>query len=1064
MVAGAGARGAYEAGAMAKLLPRILDTGLSSVVLLGTSSGAINVALWASRATAKKGMLTIAREVEDVWRAIEREDVFTIRVKPYAGLIGGGFVDLLHGAQRALSSALTGTVDRLLSPLKASPRLPFDATFQAVSGSLDHLADSAFDVVGAPVAHPFSSTGALLDTHPLWQTARKYVDFDALNRNVHEGRVGGIGVVATSCPSDGSGGRSRVFINLGRNHLPSPEAGGALDYVSTDLSAEHVLASAAIPVAFPAVHVSEPAGYAGYYIDGGVRLNAPIEPAIKLGATRVIVVSSHATDYPVTRASTAASTRPDVLDVAAQSIHAVLADGMIEDLRALARINKLVRDNPDVPLQSPSGRPYRSVELVKVSPPNGTLSPLAAEVAKGIRDPLGSTLLQFAGRIGGGGGRNELLSYLLFEPAFAEAQLQLGAHHAGHDFHNEGLPQRALPARSERNDAGFRLEHLLQQDPGIRPALDARLQVAIARRRTGMLRGPTTSVGADEIAIVARVSDVEKWEARSEVRVGVTIGRTLIASDSTRADYLVTARVPIGRVERLRELPFVQSLKASQPLWPVLAATVRETRSDVGSLGAYASEGGKGVLIGIVDFGLDFAHENFLDADGRSRVELIWNQSAGGAASEGVDYGRLFTRPDIDAALQQPDPYAALGYGPASDDWQTAGTHGTHVADIAAGSGRGSGVAGCAPDATIMFVDLSSDDLAWEGPSTVETSFGDSVRLLEAIAFLFERAGDRPCVVNVSLGTNGGPHDGSTPVEQGIDALVRAAPNRAVVIAASNSHEDGIHASGRISRTDKAVLEWRLPFDHRPAEMEIWLPANARTTLELIASDGTSLGTVGPGSNHQIVGDDGSVLVYVANRLHEPNNGDNVIAIFLAGAFPRGTWRVVLHEQSSEALEFHAWIERFDNAQSSFVPPHDNRFTLGSISCGFETIVVGSYDAHKSSTPISYFSSEGPTRDGRQKPELSAPGHDVLAAWSRTQRQATRKSGTSMAAPAVTGIIALVFADAVSRGQAISSASLRELLRGSARVTPVQGHHSDWDSRYGAGRVDAQGAVLVART
>src|SRR5207244_230688 len=108
----------------------------------------------------------------------------------------------------------------------------------------------------------------------------------------------------------------------------------------------------------------------------------------------------------------------------------------------------------------------------------------------------------------------------------------------------------------------------------------------------------------------------------------------------------------------------------------------------------------------------------------------------------------------------------------------------------------------------------------------------------------------------------------------------------------------------------------------------------------------------------------------------------------------------------------------------------DNSHTIGSISCGRESVAVGSYDAHKDNLPISFFSNAGPTRDGRQKPEVSAPGHAVWAAWSRTSTGVVQKSGTSMAAPAVAGLVALMLADAHARGISLDSTAIRALLIG----------------------------------
>jgi subtilisin family serine protease len=154
---------------------------------------------------------------------------------------------------------------------------------------------------------------------------------------------------------------------------------------------------------------------------------------------------------------------------------------------------------------------------------------------------------------------------------------------------------------------------------------------------------------------------------------------------------------------------------------------------------------------------------------------------------------------------------------------------------------------------------------------------------------------------------------------------------------------------------------------------------------------------------------------------------------------------------------FHAWIERNDFGQSCFAPPYDDSHSVGSISCGRNTIVTGSYDAHKSTSPISYFSSAGPTRDGREKPEVSAPGHNVLAAWSRTGDKMTQKSGTSMASPAVTGALALLLAEAKAAGRSLAIAEIRDVIIKTARQSPPAG--GNWHNQYGYGRISVSAAL-----
>ena len=376
--------------------------------------------------------------------------------------------------------------------------------------------------------------------------------------------------------------------------------------------------------------------------------------------------------------------------------------------------------------------------------------------------------------------------------------------------------------------------------------------------------------------------------------------------------------------------------------------------------------------------------------------------------------------------------------------------------DIAAGNGLGSGQPGVAPKADLIFVEISTSDIAWQGPAAVGQTFGDSVHLLEAVRFVFDTAGDRPCVCNLSLGTNGGPHDGTSLVEQGLDAIVNEKPNRAIVIAASNSQADGIHTSGQVPGANTHDVRWRQQ-GKSGGEIEIWYPKPSRLEVTIVGPDGTTFGPVMPGANASF-GAMGKIAIFIGSRVDDPNNGDNSIGIWVADGLAGTDWTVRLKSSDGKPVDYHAWIERNDGGQASFVASAATH-CLGSISTGRDSIVVGSYDAHLPAYPISYFSSAGPTRDGRNKPEVSAPGQNVMAARSRTGTGVTRKSGTSMAAPAVTGLIALIFSEARRMHLDLSISALRAKLIGRTLKAPPKVPAAGWDPQYGNGR--ANGASIL---
>jgi subtilisin family serine protease len=603
--------------------------------------------------------------------------------------------------------------------------------------------------------------------------------------------------------------------------------------------------------------------------------------------------------------------------------------------------------------------------------------------------------------------------------------------------------------------------------------LDPHLQQLVVSEGAGRLVGPDVLTdspeGAPAVDVLAKLND--PGEPVEGLNVVQTIGQ------------IVTGTVNVNQIEAVRSHPNVVSLKRATRLHPEMRFSVPEIRADAATLQTASPSGakvdGSGVIVGIVDYGCDFLHGNFRKADGSSRLLFLWNQNGGktGSSPQPYGYGREYTGAQIDAAIKQAsappgkndpvytrvkfpeDPnnraYTTLGYAPEATllTDRVTGNHGTHVMDIAAGNGRGSGMPGVATGADLVFVEVSTNDFG------SEDSFGNSRRLLEAVTYIFDKAEKlgRPCVVNLSLGTHGGPHDGSTLAEQGFDTLL-AKPGRAIVIAAGNSWDDGSHAQGRIAAGTSRTLTWQIGFpastgqlvDPTGNELEIWYPGASELEVTLVTPGGQRIGPTRLGRRTEIKS--GNVVQgLVTHRRGDPNNGDNHVDVLLGTSLAKGNWQVILTAAGGN-VDFHAWIERDDAGPSRFAPADDDRtHTLGSISCGQHTLVVGSYDARSPEHDLSFFTAEGPTRDGKQKPEISAPGHGVQAAWSLTHVQVTGKSGTSMAAPHVTGLVALLMQAA---GRPLTAAEIRQAVIGAARA-----EGGAWHGRYGTGRIDAAAAV-----
>lgn len=414
VLSGAGARGAFQAGALSVLVPALEERGLTPTIWLGTSAGSINAALWG--ASAHLGAVSAAERTLAVWRAMGDEDVYA----PVPLSLGRALVQYAAGA----------------------------------------------------VAGRGAGTTSLLDTTPLERTAREHLDTRRLAANVADGILDSVGVVATRMPDraddvaeGAASGRSVLFLDQHSTGEYDGDPARALDVVRGPLEPEHVLASSAIPVAFPPARIGTPATAAGWYTDGGVRLNTPLQPAVGLGATMIVVVSATSTTYRPPPPPRPPGSVPDIADAAAQVLNATLADRTTEDLAGLHRINRLVaqasRSASPVALTDRSGRPYREIDVLAVAPPPGAMGRLAEEVHARRTDGLGrlaeldNWLLGKALRGAGDGvGRRELLSYLFFDATYFSAGIELGARSAAAALAGAGMAPRTQDRPGPRRGTG----------------------------------------------------------------------------------------------------------------------------------------------------------------------------------------------------------------------------------------------------------------------------------------------------------------------------------------------------------------------------------------------------------------------------------------------------------------------------------------------------------------------------------------------------------------------------------------------------------------------------------
>jgi NTE family protein len=259
---------------------------------------------------------------------------------------------------------------------------------------------------------------SLLDTSPMLKFAEQVFEplEEGLRKNIKSGQVEALALVATD-----RGQRTTVFADLAPGvALPKGNPGRAIDYRATEVTFRHVLASSAIPVLFRPVEID-----GAYYTDGGVRLNTPLTPAVALGATHVAVVATHPESYPGAPPARPQSRPPDAVDSIVAVLGSLLADRMVEDLHTLDLLN-----------HTANGGRVRKIPRLFVGPATrdevGELAAKAYDARhRGRRAAAELDFRVLHSLIGPREkGNGDLLSYVFFDPAFAEDAIKLGIRYA----------------------------------------------------------------------------------------------------------------------------------------------------------------------------------------------------------------------------------------------------------------------------------------------------------------------------------------------------------------------------------------------------------------------------------------------------------------------------------------------------------------------------------------------------------------------------------------------------------------------------------------------------------
>lgn len=409
---------------------------------------------------------------------------------------------------------------------------------------------------------------------------------------------------------------------------------------------------------------------------------------------------------------------------------------------------------------------------------------------------------------------------------------------------------------------------------------------------------------------------------------------------------------------------------------------------------------GKGVLVGIIDSGIDYANQVFRNADGTTRIRNLWDQSLSENPPEGYLIGTEYTSEQIDKALRQPTMQGRRQIVPSQD----ISGHGTAVAGVAAG--KSNEYQGVAYESDLIVVKLGIPKL---------DGFPRTTELMQAIDYVVRKALEyrQPVAINLSFGNTYGAHDGNSLLEQYIQDIANRWKS-VICIGTGNEGNTAGHVSGILIDSEETVIELAVQENEATMNVQIWKAYYDVMDIAIQSPSGVRVGPIQEilGTQRFRIGET-EILLYYGEP--SPYTIDQEIFIdFL----PRidyinsGVWKIILTPRKIVSGNYAMWLpsESVLNKGTGFLFP-SAQGTLTIPATAYRTIGVGAYN----SETMTYADFSGRGLGGRIKPDLVAPGVNIRAPIPGGGYGMF--SGTSFATPFVTGSAALMMQWGIVEGR-----------------------------------------------